>query len=959
MNVREYWTVLREDKWLVGSVLVVCVAIAAAVALFLPRTYTSTAIFYVASPQTTTSSSDSYQGAQLSTERVKSYSELLTGPRVAADASALLGGTPTPEQIQNSVSADSVAETVVLNLGVTRDTPQDAQLVGNAVATSFTRLVNSIESTGQPVNRPIVSTEVIFPPTLPSYPAGPGTTMLLAAGLLAGVVLGMGAALGRRALRRAVDTSDTLETALEAPVLAAMPGLPRRPDRPALLLEPAPGRRGRGAARARDRAAAVRRLRTAVLAGSDGRRCLVISGVRAEQGTTTVAVDLAVALALAGESVLLVDADLRRPALARRLGLAGDRGLATVLGGAAAEGAVQRWTTGGLDVLPAGPALENPGEAWGTPAASTALGALRGAYTWVLLDASPVTSSSESVDLARLADGVVLVARRGSARPEDLDAAAAGLRTVGAPVLGSVFTFAVDVPPAPVEAPRALPPGRSSVEPAEAPAAPVDDAPTADAPTADVPAAADTAPAEAPAAEPVAAETEPTTADAAETPSGPATAAAVATAAGVTGAAAAASARRSRPVRRNDPDLAQNAAQKSISDGEAQPEEPAKPKRRASSRKAGEPTPAAAAASDAVEPATLTATAEATEVPAKPATRIRKPRVAKTASTSVSPTTPTTSEAPTATPDEAVTPEPAASAGPTAPAATPDAASTPVEKPARKPRAARRTATTTPVEPTPVVEPAAATEPVAEAPAETTTAGATTTPVRGRHVERHDSERGDPPRHRGQRHDPERGGGQRLEQDPGQRLHAERHLRQRDDGRHDHERLDPARLRPAGAGREPRHGRRHRHRDPVVGDPVVGVHRREASRPPRDPHHHPGLGPRRRDDHRRRRGAGGEGPGAHGAGARHHPPDAHQRPRSGRRRGPVPPGADPCLVPHDEPDGQPDVGLLTRTPTDGPVASAGSVSIGHGSRRALGARATESARLGSDGAVGAGDPRRP
>ena len=267
MNVREYWTVLREDKWLVGSVLVVCVAIAAAVALLLPRTYTSTAIFYVASPQTTTSSSDSYQGAQLSTERVKSYAELLTGPRVAADASGLLGGRPSAEQIQNSVSADSVAETVVLNLGVTESTPQDAQLVGTAVATSFTRLVNSIESTGQPVNRPIVSTELIYPPTLPAYPAGPGTTMLLAAGVLAGLVLGLGAALGRRALRRAVDTSEALATALEAPVLAAVPGLSRRPDRPALLAEPAPGRRGRRAAAARDRAAAVRRLRTAVLAG--------------------------------------------------------------------------------------------------------------------------------------------------------------------------------------------------------------------------------------------------------------------------------------------------------------------------------------------------------------------------------------------------------------------------------------------------------------------------------------------------------------------------------------------------------------------------------------------------------------------------------------------------------------------------------------------------------------------
>ncbi len=585
MNVREYWTVLREDKWLVGSVLVVCVAIAAAVALLLPRTYTSTAIFYVASPQSTTSSTDSYAGSQLSTERVKSYSELLTGPRVAADASALLGGRPSAEDIQKAVSADSVAETVVLNLGVTESTPQDAQLVGTAVATSFTRLVNSIESTGQPVNRPIVSTELIYPPTLPTYPAGPGTTMLLAAGLLAGVVLGVGAALGRRALRRAVDTADALETALQAPVLAAVPGLPRRPDRPALLLEPAPGRRGRRAARARDRAAAVRRLRTAVLAGADGRRCLVVAGVRAEQGTTTVALDLAVALALAGESVLLVDADLRRPALAQRLELRGDRGLATVLDGAPTAGVVQRWTPAGLDVLPAGPGVEHPGEAWGSAAASAALTSLREAYSWVLLDASPVATTPESVDLARLADGVVLVARRGSARPEDLDAAAAGLRTVGAPLLGSVFTFAVGVPSAPADAPRALPPGRSSetpaTEPVEAPASPAAEAVTEPAATED------------PVTEPVV-------------------------------PVVTAPARTTRTTRRKTSDATASDAGVTTGPSTAVPAVAAAattPKRRASTRKTAEAAPAASAATP-------------TEPPAKPATRTRKPRATQPAGAS-------------------------------------------------------------------------------------------------------------------------------------------------------------------------------------------------------------------------------------------------------------------------------------------------------------------------------------
>ena len=519
MNAREYWTVLREDRWLVGGIVAVCVVIAAAVAMLLPRTYTSTAVFYVASPQTTTSSTDSYQGAQLSTERVKSYSELITGPRVAADASTLLGGSPSAEDIQGSVTSDAVAETVVLNVGVTQPTPEEAQLVAQAVTTSFTRLVNSIESTGQPVNRPIVSTEVIFPPTIPIYPAGPGTTMLLAAGLLAGLVLGTGVALGCRAMRRAVDSADTLAEGLGTTVLASMPTLRRRPERPALLAEPVPGRRGRSAARARDHAAAVRRLRTAVVAGAGSRRCLVVTGVRPDQGTTTVAVDLAVALALAGESVVLVDADLHRPAVAGRLDLPEQPGLADALRARRASGGVvgvQRSGPGGFDVLASGSAVERPGEVWGSAAGAAVLTALRGTYTWVLLDASPLSGSPDALDLAALADGVVVVARRGSARPEDLDTAAAGLRTVGAAAVGAVLTFAVDVPESPRETRRALPPGRSAAEtPAEdtTPAEPAAPEPAAEpqperAAVAE-PVAATPEPEQAPVAEPAVAEHEP------------------------------------------------------------------------------------------------------------------------------------------------------------------------------------------------------------------------------------------------------------------------------------------------------------------------------------------------------------------------------------------------------------------------------------------------------------------
>ncbi|GAA4915292.1 capsular exopolysaccharide synthesis family protein [Actinomycetospora succinea] len=476
MSAREYWTVLREDRKLIAGVLVLCLLGAVLLDVLLPRTYTSSAVFYVASAQPESSSTDAYSGAQLSTERVKSYTELLQGPRVARDASLLLGGTPTADEIQGAITASSVTETVVLTLEVTERSPDDARLVAGAVSTAFTRLVGAIESTGGVVNRPIATAEVILPPTTPDEPSGPRTTILFAVALLVGLVLGVGVALARRALRDAVDSPDTLAERLGAPVLGVVPALRRAPKYPALLAEPPTGARGRNARRMRARAESYRRARAALRSVAEDRRCLVLTGTGPDQGTSTAAVDLAVAFAASGASVLLVDADLRSPTLADTLALDTHVGLREVLEqGVALEAAIQRWSRGSIDVLTAGATGARPSEVLIGGRLDSVLATLRERYDHVIVDTPAVTDAADAVDVARHADGVVLVCRRGSTRPDDIDAAASALGLAGVPVLGALLTWATDVRDAPGGARRtmlALPSGSSSQseEPTPAPA---------------------------------------------------------------------------------------------------------------------------------------------------------------------------------------------------------------------------------------------------------------------------------------------------------------------------------------------------------------------------------------------------------------------------------------------------------------------------------------------------------
>ncbi|GMA86206.1 hypothetical protein GCM10025868_14560 [Angustibacter aerolatus] len=123
-----------------------------------------------------------------------------------------------------------------------------------------------------------------------------------------------------------------------------------------------------------------RRTSLQTLAVSQRVRALVVTSSLPGEGKTTTAINLAITMAEAGSRVLLVDADLRRPAVSRYLGLEGSVGLTTVLiGEAEVEDVTQVWGSERLHVLSAGHIPSDPseparlggdGRAWSPPSAS-------------------------------------------------------------------------------------------------------------------------------------------------------------------------------------------------------------------------------------------------------------------------------------------------------------------------------------------------------------------------------------------------------------------------------------------------------------------------------------------------------------------------------------------------------------------------------------------------------------
>ena len=170
------------------------------------------------------------------------------------------------------------------------------------------------------------------------------------------------------------------------------------------------------------------------------RRVIVIASSLPNEGKSVTAINLALALAEAEHSVVIVDGDMRKPFIDKYLGLVGQVGFSTVLsGGAALSEALQDTPDKGRIGADVRGGVRNPSELLGSQAARILLGELREKFDYVIVDSTPLLAVTDAALLATSADAVLLVAKFGHTKM--VSHAAAALRDVGAPLLGAVFTM--------------------------------------------------------------------------------------------------------------------------------------------------------------------------------------------------------------------------------------------------------------------------------------------------------------------------------------------------------------------------------------------------------------------------------------------------------------------------------------------------------------------------------------
>jgi capsular exopolysaccharide synthesis family protein len=183
-----------------------------------------------------------------------------------------------------------------------------------------------------------------------------------------------------------------------------------------------------------------RSLRTAVLFSSPDTplKTILISSFIPKEGKTFITANLALVIAYSGESVLLVDADMRKPQIHKVFGLENRRGLSNVIVGE--EPNIHRSVLHEkLDIMTCGPIPPNPAELLGSKRMAEFIGQMKGTYDKVILDSPPISSVTDAVVLSKLMDSVVYVVHGGATTREAAQHGSRVMRDVDAKVIGAVL----------------------------------------------------------------------------------------------------------------------------------------------------------------------------------------------------------------------------------------------------------------------------------------------------------------------------------------------------------------------------------------------------------------------------------------------------------------------------------------------------------------------------------------
>lgn len=487
MNLRDFWRTLTRRSWVIAVALVATVAPAIGLALLQEPVYEASARMLL---QTTTTSSIFGDSVQTNTNDnfVNNEIQVVEGEVVFQRVKSDLGLTEDPPHATGAAfgntdvvvvtvrSGDPVTAAALANAYVdayinTKRSQAIASLVaaGEELQAKITDLGDQItaldtqinaspdddDTTAQAQRRVLVDQQALFKqridqsqvdaaltgggaqlvrpaeePTDPSEP-NPVRTALLA--IAVGVLLGVAAAFVLDFIDDSVrDSAELTKIGNGLPILALVPAATAPDKRPIAMSKP------------NDVSVeGYRTLRTNLqfMGAEKLMQVFEVTSSLPGEGKTTTAANLAVVLSQAGASVVLIDADLRKPRVHQVFDIQEREGLTDALVGAE-YGLIVRKIDENLCVITAGALQPNPSEMLGSQRMRGVIEELKLRFDYVIIDSAPVVAINDSVSLSRHVDAVILVTQLGRTKAPQVAEAVRLLEQVSAPLIGFVVNRA-------------------------------------------------------------------------------------------------------------------------------------------------------------------------------------------------------------------------------------------------------------------------------------------------------------------------------------------------------------------------------------------------------------------------------------------------------------------------------------------------------------------------------------
>jgi receptor protein-tyrosine kinase len=470
VGLERYARILRERAGLIGLVVLVTTLMAAAYLAVATDKYRAEADLLVIPAGRDQAGLDNLPIIRESsdpTRDVETASRVVASRNVAKRVIDQLGLNESVESVLKQVKAEPVAQSNIVAIRATADSPDEARDLANGFADGVVATRDAVvraeaekliaglrgelqnaEQNGDDTTASSLSDEITQlqavresgDPTLsvetradaPNSPYSPRPMLTIFAGIIGGLILGIGGAFAVSALDPRLRREEQLRELYSLPILARVPKEKRAPGFTLgkRRLGIGPRERQRRALPPGELSAATlesfRTLRTMLAAQrrDDGNsRSILVTGPSPSEGKTTTAINLASSLALAGNRVILIEADFRRPTVGEALGVRARVGIGDVLlGNVALEDALVLAPPFGdnLCVLLVDRADDWLAEVLSLPAAQALLEDAKRLADYVVLDSPPLTQVIDAMPLARQVDDVVLVTRLGSSNISQL-----------------------------------------------------------------------------------------------------------------------------------------------------------------------------------------------------------------------------------------------------------------------------------------------------------------------------------------------------------------------------------------------------------------------------------------------------------------------------------------------------------------------------------------------------------